>query len=443
MPLKLPPFANESQDPSATSIAADGSRPPPFRKTNPVRQRVAIWGGTLLCLGWASHGLQMAGAGLETRSGEIKGADYIQFYLMGSLLEEGRGHLLYDTGEAAAEAKRQISPRLEHHPQRNPYGPQVALAFAPLATLPFLASLAVFSLLSLLAYVVAIWVPWRHAPGLRADARYVALAAAGFPALLVTLRFGQISTFTLLAVALAVPALAAGRSFAAGLCFGVLAYKPQLLVVVLPMALLARDWRFVAGMATMAATQLMIGWAAVGIHVMQLYVQTLVEITFHPDLVMIYPENSHSLRGFLRLLGAPPTAATAACLAAAIASAPVAARAWRADAPPLMRVSLVVLLTLLVTPHLLTYDLVLLALPIMWVADRAVTHPGRTGVPVVLATALYIASFSPVLARHTRLQLSTLAIAGGVCVASLGADRYRGISRLVGEARSTTPVVGS
>ena len=56
---------------------------------------------------------------------------------------------------------------------------QVALAFSPLATLSFLTSLAAFSLLSLCAYAAAVWLLWRHAPGLRTDARYVALVAAG------------------------------------------------------------------------------------------------------------------------------------------------------------------------------------------------------------------------------------------------------------------------
>src|SRR5918993_515772 len=111
-------------DQRGRDASSSGTGPPPVRKTNPARQRVAIWGGTLLCLGWASHGMQMAGAGLDTPSGGIKGADYIQFYLMGTLVQEQRGHLLYDTREAAAQAKRRISPRLEHHPQRNPYGPQ-------------------------------------------------------------------------------------------------------------------------------------------------------------------------------------------------------------------------------------------------------------------------------------------------------------------------------
>jgi hypothetical protein len=119
------------------------------------------------------------------------------------------------------------------------------------------------------------------------------------------------------------------------------------------------------------------------------------------------------------------------CLAAVIAGAPATARAWRAGVPPLPRVSLVVLLTELLTPHLLTYDLVLLAVPIVALADWATTHSGRRSRSViVLGIALYAASFSPVLASYMRLQLSTLAIAGGVWIIA---------SRQHGWAWSATP----
>ncbi len=397
--------------------------PPPeattHRKGGVARRRVAMWGGTLLCLGWLSHGWEVSGPDLATRSGTVKGADYIQFYLMGSRVKEGRGDLLYDMTKITDYAQRRISPRLEHHPERNPYGPQVALAFQPLAQLPFLPSLAAFSLLSASVYAGAVWLLWRHAAGLGRDGRYVALVAAAYPALLVTLRFGQISTMTLVAPALAVAALAANRRFLAGMCLGLLAYKPQLLVVAVPMLLFARDWRGLTGVVVAGAAQLGIAWAAVGTHAMEQYAHTLAQLTLRPDVVMLYPENSHSLRGFLRLLEVPPGVASAIGAAFVFACAAPLARAWRGDAPALMRVSALVLLTLLLTPHLITYDLLLLAIPIVALADWAATHAADAGArrATALAVVLYGASFSPVIAEHARVQLSTLAIAASAWVA--------------------------
>ena len=380
-----------------------------------ARRRLALWGGTVLCLGWLSHAWEVSGPGLATRAGRPKGDDYIQFYVMGSRVHEGRGELLYDMEAISAYAKRRISPRLEYHPDRNPYGPQVALAFAPLARVPFLTSLAVFSLLSLGAYVAAVWVLWRQAPGLAGDGRYVALLAAAWPALLVTLRFGQISTLTLLGPALTLAALAKERRFLAGVCLGLLAYKPQLLVVTVPMLLVARDWRGLVGVLAAAAAQLALAWAGVGTGPMQQYLATLRELAMSPDVVMLYPENSHSLRGFLRLLGVPPTVATAAGVALVLGCTPALARVWRGGAPPLLRVSLLLLLTLLLTPHVLTYDLLLLAVPIIGLVEWATRHydDPHASRAIVVAVALYVAPYSPVIADHAHVQLSTVAIAAG------------------------------
>jgi hypothetical protein len=134
--------------------------------------------------------------------------------------------------------------------------------------------------------------------------------------------------------------------------------------------------------------------------------------------VMLYPENSHSLRGFLRLLGVPPAAATAAVVAAVVACTPPIARAWRATQPPLVRVSFLVLLTVLLTPHLLTYDLLLLAVPILALADWTAGHAPERGerYAVVLAVGMYLAAFSPVLAAHFRVQLSTVCVAAAAWV---------------------------
>ena len=375
-----------------------------------ARRRVILWGGVLLVLSWAVHGWAVVGPGLQTRTGEIKGADYVQFFLLGSLLNAGHADRLYDTAAIAAEAKRRIAPQMEFHPARNPYGPQVALVFGPLAAVAFLPSFLLFSVISALAYTAATWVLWRHAPQLEHSGAYVVLLAASCPGLLYTLRFGQISTLTLLAPALAVAALAADRRFVAGLCLGLLAYKPQLLVVVMPTLLLARDWRCLGGVLTMSAGQLALGWLVAGNGGMHEYVETLRDLARRPELVMLYPENAHSLRGFLRLLGMPAAWATGITFALIPACAWALARVWRPTGDPLMQVGALVTGMLLLSPHLLSYDLLLLVVPIFAMVNWAIAHDGerRASRVVGLAILLYLAPFSSLLARHTRLQLSTL-----------------------------------
>ena len=377
----------------------------------------------MLVLSLAVHGWAVVGPGLQTRTGEIKGADYVQFFLLGSLLHHGRADRLYDTEAIAAEAKRRIAAQMEFHPARNPYGPQVALVFEPLAAFPFLLSFLLFSVISALAYAAATWVLWRHAPQLKRSGAYVVLLAAACPGLLYTLRFGQISTLTLIAPALAVAALAADRRFIAGLCLGLLAYKPQLLVVVVPTLVLARDWRCLGGVLAMSAGELALGWLVAGNGGMQQYVETLRDLARRPDLVMLYPENAHSLRGFLRLLGVPTAWATGITLALIPACAWALARVWRPAGDSLMQVSALVTGMLLLSPHLLSYDLLLLVVPIFAMVNWAIAHDGdrRASRVIGLAVLLYLTPFSSLLARHTHLQLSTLILtaAAGLIISTI------------------------
>ena len=78
-------------------------------------------------------------------------------------------------------------------------------------------------------------------------------------------------------------------------------------------------------------------------------------------------------------------------IALILACAPAVARAWRGDDSPLVRVSLLVFVTLLVTPHLLTYDLLLLTIPIMALAEWVTTHPDTRQArgAIMVAIALY------------------------------------------------------
>jgi alpha-1,2-mannosyltransferase len=393
-----------------------------------VRGRVATCAGVLLCFGWLVHGWQVAVPGLTDRSGRLKGVDYIQFYVMGAQVRSGRADLLYNNQSIAEFARRTIAPTLEYRPERNPYGPQIALLFSPLAALPFLGSLAVFSVISIITYVAAVRLLWRQAPALAGESLCVVLVAAGLPALLITLRFGQISALSLFAGALSLTALAAGRRFLAGASLGLLAYKPQLLIVAVPVLAFARDWRYLGGVFAGAITPLVIVWAALGSYIMRQYVTTLMDLAAKPDLVMLYPENSHSVRGFLRLFGTPPAIATWMVGVLIVAIAPPLARLWRSDASPLFRFGLLVLVTMLFTPHLITYDLLLLTVPMMAMAEWAVVRAGDDSLApvVVLAVALYLAPFSAWLAERSHLQLSTLAMAAAACVMWRIAVAHRG-----------------
>ncbi|MGE5245369.1 MAG: glycosyltransferase family 87 protein [Betaproteobacteria bacterium] len=378
-----------------------------------TRKRLAVWGTGLLGLSWFIYIYTMSVPGFIDRAGRVKGSDYVQFYVMGSLVLDGRPASLYDPAAHLSEGRLRVFPELNLYAMRPNYGPEVALAFAPLALLPYLPSLAVFLGLMALCYAGAVGLLWRDSPGLAPHGWLVALLAAASPLLFASLRYAQTSPFSLLLWVLAFVALEHDRRFAAGLAIGLLAYKPQFGLIVGPVLLIAREWRLVAGAAAAVALQLAGAWLMVGTRVLDQYVGMLWTLLRNPRLVEIYPIEIHSVRGFLQLLLPWPGVITVCYLAALAAILVAAVRCWRSRAPRSLKWAELVLLTVLASPHLVTYDLLLLTVPLVLLADWAVRnaeHPRQPAVVLLLVLA-YFASFSgSLVARFTHVQASVIVL---------------------------------
>jgi alpha-1,2-mannosyltransferase len=352
----------------------------------------------------------MATPGLIDRAGRFKGSDFIQYYVMGSLLLEGRADVLYDADAHLSEGRRRIHPELSLFAGHANYPPLIAALFAPLARLPFGLALGIFLGLSAAVYALSVWLVWRECPALREDRWLVALVAAASPLFMTVLRYGQLSAFTLCLFALALVAFGRGRPFAAGLAIGSLAYKPQLGLVAGVVLLACREWRAVCGAVTAAAGQLAAGGAVAGTAVMREYVGVLWTLALNPGLVQLYPSEVHSLRGFFRLLLPFPSVVTVCFLIAVLAVLVVGVRSWRAPAPAAFKWGHIVLLTVLASPHLLAYDLILLTVPLLVLADWCVRRwPERASATIpLLLVPLYFAPFSGNLARVIQVQVSVV-----------------------------------
>jgi hypothetical protein len=352
---------------------------------------------------WYLHAREVATPGLESRSGGLKGADFVQFYVMGSFVREGRTDALYDPVAHAREAQRTIAPAISAHAPAPNYAPAVAALFVPFSALSFPVALASFAVR---------WL-WQSAPHLRPDGLLVGLFAAASPAFLFTLRYGQLSAWALLAISAGVVALAAGRRGIAGLAFGLLAFKPTLLGVLLPVVIVARDWRVAGGVLVSVLLQGAAGWLVAGPEGLTDYGQVLLRLAANPDLVVLFPETSHSLRGFVRLLGGSSLLAGGLTLLAWGGAVLAGSAAWRTAAAPLTRVAFIVLLTLITAPHVLTYDLLLLLPSLVALADWLLQSPppARSRWAWSLVAGGYLAPFSPLLAPASHIQLSTIVMA--------------------------------
>jgi hypothetical protein len=363
-----------------------------------------------MVLSWFVYAHTMMVPGYIDRAGRFKGTDYIYFYVMGSLISEGRAEALYEPDAHLAEGRRRIGPQLNLYAPYSNYGPQVAAGFAPLSRLPFGKSLAVFLILTACAYAASVWLVWRLSPALGPYGALVAILAAGSPAFFTLIRYAQLSGLSLLLLSLALVALVRDRRFLAGVVIGLMVFKPQLGVVIALVMILAGEWRLVSGALLAASAELAGAWLVGGSNVMRQYIGVLVTLARDPSLVQIYPGEVHSLRGFVHLLTASPLVLSVASILAVVAAVWIGLRTWKSGAPVTMKWGVLVVLTVLASPHLLTYDLMLLTIPLLVFADWAVAHRDDPLQPWVsrLLLLLYLAPFSSNLVRLVPVQLSVI-----------------------------------
>jgi hypothetical protein len=333
--------------------------------------------------------------GLVDRNGKPIGTDFASFYAAGSLVLDGRAGDVYNMAAHFAREQQIFGGDTPYYGWL--YPPVFLLVATPLALMPYLWALAVWQLgtfalyLSVIAGVVArmplrgkvmigpLWLP----------------VAAGFPAVFINLGHGQngfLSAGLFGAALLALPA----RPILSGVLVGLLAYKPQL-TLVMPFALLAAgQWRSVL---------------AAGVTVMALV--GLTAVIFGGDLWLAFAASTETSRkllleqgdvGFAKLQsvfaavrlwggGVPLAYAVQGAVSAAVVSG--TAWAWRSGCDRDLKAALLVVATLLASPHVLDYDLVILALAIAFTVSAGLAG-GFRDYEVSLLAALWVV---PLLSR--------------------------------------------
>jgi len=259
-----------------------------------LRVYATLIGATL----WAVWLVDFSVPGVVDRLGKVKGTDFLQFYVGGAFVREGRLNELYDVQALYTRSQATI-PGSRDTLYMPIQSPQTSLVFSPLAGLSYGVAVTIWIALILLLYAASCAITWRHCKALH-KYRYETIACAiAFPGLYSTVLNGQTSIIALLAVATALLALRNGWSFAAGLVLGCLAFKPHWLLAAGAVFFVAREWRVVAGAAIGAAGQVGVTALLVGPAVMNAYWQTLLAIQRIGDLLEPFPGDS--LRSFFKV----------------------------------------------------------------------------------------------------------------------------------------------
>lgn len=267
-----------------------------------------------------------------------------------------------------------------------PYPPTLLTLLGPLGGLPLGVAFYVFMVPSFLAYLFALgagrWRDWAWT-----------LAASVAPASAITLISGQ-TGFLSGALMVGGLRLLPTRPGLAGVLFGLLAYKPQLGVLV-PVALLAMGcWRgLAAAVATVLASALASG-LIYGFELWSLWGHALVDYAQRfPPVIGYMP----TIQANAAMLGAPPRVADLAQLAVSLPVGWVVWRAWRQGPTP-RAAALLLVGTFLATPHAFNYDMPMLtpALLVYLLTQR------EKGMDVGEVVGLALAFVTPVLMKELK-----------------------------------------
>jgi hypothetical protein len=235
--------------------------------------------------------------------------------------------------------------------------------------------------------------------------RAAAWAALGCPAALLNILHGQNG---FLSAALFGGGLLAleRRPALAGALLGGLVYKPQLAGLV-PVALVAaRQWRALAAAIVSVATLTGASLALFGAKTYAAFLANapLARRTLESGLVE-WPKMQSAFAA-IRLAGGSAAAAYAAQIALALVGAAAVAWAWRGDARCEAKAAVLAAASLLVSPFLLHYDLVLLAIPAACVVRMAAADGFLPWEKIGLAAAWLLPLVSEQIADLTRVQVA-------------------------------------
>jgi glycosyl transferase family 87 len=259
------------------------------------------------------------------------------------------------------------------------YPPTFLFVAAALATLPYLAAALVWLVATLCAYAAAIAgiLGWRTG----------ALVALGFPAALWNVTAGQ-NGFLTAALIGGTLGLLERQPALAGICLGLLTYKPQF-GLLFPLVLIAdRRWLTIVVAAVVAIVLAALSWLAFGGATWEAFVHWM-PITSRVVLTEGQADWSRlqSLFGLVRVLGGSAQLAWIVQATGSIAVAAAIVYVWRSRAAFDLKAAALAAGTLAVTPYLYMYDLVVLAVAVAFLLRFALERGFTTSDIVGLGVA--------------------------------------------------------
>jgi len=312
--------------------------------------------------GFALIVLLASPAGLDP-AGRPIGTDFVSFWSAARLVVTGAGPASPYDGRLLGALQTATFHGADVGYTPFPYPPVFLLLCLPLGLLPYFGALAAWLLATGAAYVLVL----RRWLGRMKGSLLLLLA---YPGVLINAAHGQ-NGFLTTALFGAGALLLRSRPAWAGVCFGALIFKPHLGLLI-PAALIgARSRRAFASAAATALGLVAASTAVLGLSPWRGFIDASGLMTAVLTEGLLHPGKIQSVFAGLKLLGAPSGFAFALqALVGLGAAASLFVFGRRVGPSPALGAALIAA-TLITTPYLLSYDLVLAAVPLAWMLAEA------------------------------------------------------------------------
>lgn len=295
------------------------------------------------------------GGSLVDARGDSIGRDFGNAWSGAKLAAMGKPSSAYDLDAYQAFQREFIDPKIG--PKWYAYPPIALLLSLPLALFGFLPGYLLWQLGGslLCAWMVARLVGWK----------WGALSILAPPAAFLNAWTGQNGCYTAALFAGGIMLLAA-QPVVAGILFGLLAFKPQFLILV-PVALIAgRQWRALISMSATILVLTAITFVLFGAETWAAFQRIS---SMNVTILQTKPINWHlmpTVYVMMRSIGVGSAMGYCVQIMAALASLCFTVKVWRGNPPLLLKGCVLIFATFLSTPYAWDYDLVVVTFALIF-----------------------------------------------------------------------------
>ncbi len=331
------------------------------------------------------------------------GVDFGLFYAAGKMTLSGQVVQIFNVQAHHAVIEQVLGLKL---PYFLPwlYPPFFLLMIAPLALLPFHAALLIWLALTL---VLMIFAASRMLP----KHKKMAIMLLGFPGVFLNLRWGQNGFLSAALLGFAIASMETNPFFS-GVMVGLLAYKPQMVILPFFVLLITKNWKALLSAVGTAVSASLISLLVFGKEVWIAFFQSLFQTS--SSLTQTGTEVTSSIQPTLLTslidIGVDSKISVVLQIVVAICVVVAVCRVFKHADRMTLKGAMLVLGIPLIIPYFMEYDLVILALPLLLLVYDLIEYGYRkTDIAMIFLLWLFPMINSP-LVLVTNIQICPLAL---------------------------------